>query len=138
LRLISGSEPGHLGRQGGVLPGQVFMHWFGKVFEGGVEKYEVVRFFAHEIAHLYQGDNHYSRNQADYWIHEGAADLMASILLQEHLPEAAAYVDEFWLDAKSKYLQQLGSRISANSGRSREKTRCVVFMWAVVKSCNTR
>ena len=67
---------GRHGRQGGVLPDQVFMHWYGAAALEGIDDEEVLAFFAHEIAHLYQGARFPDSEHA--WIHEGAADWMSA------------------------------------------------------------
>lgn len=65
------------GHQGGVLPHQVFMHWYGDGALDNLDEHNTLWFFAHEIAHLFQGVGlHYSSSD-EAWIHEGAAELMA-------------------------------------------------------------
>jgi len=96
------------GHQGGVLPGQVFMHWYGNVFDQGVDEYEIFRFFSHEVAHLYQGENHWADLESASWIHEGTADLMASISLAENFPESQEFVAKFAGDAVTSCIDRLG------------------------------
>lgn len=74
---------GGYGFQGGTLPGQVFMHLYGRNEAFGTPAF-VARmdwFFAHEAAHLYQG---YPAlvDAGDSWIHEGGADALAAVALQ--------------------------------------------------------
>ena len=80
------------GAQGGTLPGQVFMHWFGPNLEerlaAKTNQGDLIWFFAHEAAHFYQpGDS----NIESAWIHEGGAELMAYLSLKELFPEFRNY-----------------------------------------------
>lgn len=74
---------GGYGFQGGTLPGQVFMHLYGRHEAFGTPAFaeRLDWFFAHESAHLYQ---RYSAmaNAGDSWIHEGGADALAAVALQ--------------------------------------------------------
>jgi hypothetical protein len=74
---------GGYGYQGGTLPGQVFMHFYGRHKAFGTPEFatRVDWFFAHEAAHLYQ---HYPSlaDAGDSWIHEGGADALAAVVLQ--------------------------------------------------------
>jgi hypothetical protein len=73
---------GGYGYQGGTLPGQVFMHFYGRHEAFGTPEFarKVDWFFAHEAAHLYQ---HYEQAEpGDSWIHEGGADALAAVALQ--------------------------------------------------------
>jgi hypothetical protein len=74
---------GGYGYQGGTLPGQVFMHFYGRHEAFGTPEFakRVDWFFAHEAAHLYQ---HYPSlaDAGDSWIHEGGADALAAVALQ--------------------------------------------------------
>jgi hypothetical protein len=87
------SFPRGFGSQGGVLPGQVFMHYYGS---GWPERMKNARFandlawhFAHEAAHLYHRRNFDSQ---DGWIHEGSAEAFAALALREEDPSSAEYV----------------------------------------------
>jgi len=74
---------GGYGYQGGTLPGQVFMHFYGRnaAFDTPEFAARVDWFFGHEAAHLYQ---HYPSlaDTGDSWIHEGGADALAAVALQ--------------------------------------------------------
>jgi hypothetical protein len=77
------SAGGGYGFQGGTLPGQVFMHLYGRnpAFATPAFAERLDWFFAHEAAHMYQ---RYPRleDAGDSWIHEGGADAMAAVALQ--------------------------------------------------------
>jgi len=84
--------------QGGVLPGQVFMHMSG---DGWLESEEVRGgqivgflswFFAHEAGHLYQHGTGQQFQLDVAWIHEGAADAFAALALQELDAAPADYI----------------------------------------------
>ena len=75
---------GGFGFQGGTLPGQVFMHLYGRNEAFGTPAFaaRLDWFFAHEAAHLYQRFTALA-NAGDSWIHEGGADALAAVALQE-------------------------------------------------------
>ena len=70
--------------QGGVLPGQVFMHLYSGDWSQNTEQ-KVVGFlpwfFAHEAAHLFQyaGEGRGGNHTQQAWIHEGGADAFAAL-----------------------------------------------------------
>ena len=74
---------GGYGYQGGTLPGQVFMHFYGRHEAFGTPAFaaRVDWFFAHEAAHLYQRFESLT-DPGDSWIHEGGADALAAVALQ--------------------------------------------------------
>ncbi|RUO25511.1 hypothetical protein CWE09_01880 [Aliidiomarina minuta] len=76
---FSPTTDGRYGHQGGVLPNQVFMHWYGFVDESMAES--TLWFFAHEAAHLYQKQA-YSSQPHEAWLHEGSAELFAGLAMQ--------------------------------------------------------
>lgn len=73
---------GGFGFQGGTLPGQVFMHVYGRndAFASPEFADRVDGFFAHEAAHMYQRFPALAE-QGDSWIHEGGADAKALLAL---------------------------------------------------------
>jgi len=75
-------EKGH-GRQGGTLPGQVFMHFYGPGWEAVIPDdntpEEIAWFFAHEVGHLFQ--HNVAGALESSWIHEGAAEAFAYFIL---------------------------------------------------------
>ncbi|WP_448550768.1 hypothetical protein [Thalassotalea montiporae] len=87
------------GRQGGVLPDQIFMHWYGQLKQ--TNPYDLIWFYAHEVVHLYQGSyvQHISAQNA--WIHEGHAEFVAGELLMSFYPEAKAFVEHKRQQAKT-------------------------------------
>lgn len=95
-------DDGRSGRQGGVLPNQVFMHWYGKE-QTFNNIYEVLWFYAHEAGHLYQGElKQFSGEQSLAWIHEGHADMLAYELLSELLPESQSYLNKRQQQAENR------------------------------------
>lgn len=82
--------------KGGTLPRQVFMHFEGdKIPEFSSEAdfpYFLAWFFAHEAAHLHQRHRFAQYDNADSWIHEGVADAMAYLALQEMDAAPDAYL----------------------------------------------
>ncbi|MBC3767183.1 hypothetical protein [Neptunicella marina] len=71
------SSNGGYGHQGGTLPGQVFMHWYGKPAIENLNTDATYWFFAHELGHIFQRDAQYIENPQQAWIHEGAAEFFA-------------------------------------------------------------
>lgn len=80
---FSSTSDGRYGQQGGVIGSQLFVHWYGHSLYERMENNDFVNetlwFFAHEVAHLFQGNVF---NNDDAWIHEGAAEFMAYQYLQ--------------------------------------------------------
>lgn len=85
------SHPKGWGRQGGVLPGQVFIHFYGGKWPAEMEKpdfpLDLAWHFAHESAHMYQ--RHTSTESGDAWITEGGAEAFAAMALRG---DGSAYV----------------------------------------------
>ncbi len=84
----SSVDDGRVGHQGGTLPGQIFMHWYGEksVIEA-IDVDELFWLFSHEVAHLYQREGADVIETADSWIHEGAADYFAGLAFESILPK---------------------------------------------------
>ncbi len=86
---------GH-GHQGGTLPDQVFMHFYGPGWEGsdlaGQTYEDTAWFFAHETGHLFQHSVTGVRDAS--WIHEGAAEAFAYLSLQSLKAVSQEYLDE--------------------------------------------
>lgn len=87
------SHEGGQGRQGGVLPDQIFMHWYGKNTDSRTGGKDVLWFFSHEVAHLFQGTSGQMEESGHAWIQEGAAEYMAGLVMKSLIPETAAWVD---------------------------------------------
>lgn len=92
--------------KGGTLPGQVFMHFEGaqtEDFAGSPEfKPFLAWFFAHEAAHLHQHSRGLQTDQGDSWIHEGGAEALAYVLLQELGTVDESYLDNRIIDQSEK------------------------------------
>ncbi len=84
------TDDGEYGRQGGVLPNQIFMHWYGKITP--INQYELLWFYAHEAVHVYQDIAAANIAEKDAWIHEGHAEYLASKLLEQFLPASKPYI----------------------------------------------
>ena len=65
------------GRQGGTLPGQVFVHFYGEAWPKEMAKPgfagDLAWHFAHEAGHLYQHQV-YATGEQSAWVHEGGAE----------------------------------------------------------------
>lgn len=85
-----------LSSQGGILPGQVFLHFYGSGWKHDAARADFIPwFFAHEIGHFYHGarsgNAHVSEEEA--WIHEGGAEAFAALAVRE-------FGDEGFVDRK--------------------------------------
>ena len=103
------SHPKGWGRQGGVLPGQVFVHFYGSKWPAEMEKPgfpdDLAWHFAHEAAHLYQGST--STESGDAWITEGGAEAFAAMAMRA---DASAYVQSNQEEALGKCREFLKGR----------------------------
>ncbi len=86
-----------LSYQGGTLPGQVFLHFYGSDWpkpEAAAKADFVPWFFAHETAHFFHGARAGGLNASDdeAWIHEGGAEAFAALAVR-HLGNPA-YVEK--------------------------------------------
>jgi hypothetical protein len=100
------------GNQGGTLPDQVFMHFYGPGWEGfdfdGFKLEDTAWFFAHEIGHLFQ---HGVGGELEAsWIHEGAAEAFAYLML-----ESLETVSEEYLASRRERAFE-GCRDALNTG----------------------
>lgn len=74
------SEPqGRSGRQGGTLPEQIFVQWFGKDTATKINPKNELWFITHEMAHFYQKDVFTSESPEAQWVHEGHTEIMAGL-----------------------------------------------------------
>ena len=106
-------DDGGYGRQGGTLPGQVFIHFYGSFWteemaRGGFAD-GLSWHFAHEAAHLYQRQT-YTEAREGYWIHEGGAEAFAALALLESRPEQAAGVEAVIAAARTECAEHLAGR----------------------------
>ena len=73
------------GRQGGTLPGQVFVHFYGEAWPKEMAKPgfagDLAWHFAHEAGHLYQHQV-YATGEQSAWVHEGGAEAFAAIAMR--------------------------------------------------------
>ena len=78
-------QDGRWGRQGGTLPGQVFMHFYGQVWPSRIDDPalpdDLAWFFAHEAGHMYQHEA-WADGDVNAWIHEGGAEAFAALALR--------------------------------------------------------
>ena len=98
------------GRQGGTLPNQMFMHFYGDSLEKQLIEPNfdlwLSWFFARETAHLHSTGS----GQRESWIHEGAADALAAIVIRDWSDRARKYVVTRQQDAYESCLDGLQSK----------------------------
>lgn len=128
--------------QGGVLPGQVFMHLYSGEWSQTTEQ-KVVGFlpwfFAHEAAHLFQhaGEGRAAHDLEQSWIHEGGADAFAALSVAR-LGSTREYVEKRVGQAVglcAKGLGELGDRplnASAEAGTFDNYYQCGLLMHLAV------
>ncbi|MFT6270458.1 MAG: hypothetical protein ACJAVV_003297 [Alphaproteobacteria bacterium] len=90
----SETSNGSFGHQGGTLPNQVFMHWYGKQAISTINEYQVSWFFAHEIAHIFQREAKNIAAIEQQWIHEGGSEYMSYELLYKLGGNYRIYAEE--------------------------------------------
>ena len=104
------AHPKGYGQQGGVLPDQIFTHFYGSKWPAKVHEPafadNLAWHLAHESAHLYQRAN-FAQADGDAWIHEGTAEAFAAIALR---PTAGAFVQSARDTAASKCTELVAER----------------------------
>lgn len=109
---------GGWGRQGGTLPGQIFTHFYGQRWSTEMTKpsfsFDLSWHFAHEIGHLYQRGIAGADKGAS-WMHEGAAEAFAAILLRDLDAAEAWRIDQKIGDARKACASATERRSLANA-----------------------
>lgn len=124
------------GRQGGTLPGQVFMHFYGPDWtqrNDAFPAHDVLWFFAHETGHIYQHGVTGERDAS--WIHEGAADLFAWRLLSELGAAPPDYLAQRLADAErgcADFLAERQLAAAAHAGAFSAYYHCGLIMFAAI------
>jgi len=116
----SNTEDGTYGNQGGVLPNQIFMHWYGKESNISIDENNILWFFSHEIAHLYQGHAGQITDAENAWINEGSAEFMASVSLEELLPQSSSFISHKTDEAQLNCLKELDGYSLINSAKRKK------------------
>jgi len=98
---------GSYGQQGGTLPDQVFMHWYGKLPNFEQDSEQLIWFFAHEAVHMYQRMNGRAISPVDNWIHEGHAEYIAKLMVKQLHPQYLPYVDKLSAKASQDCLEKV-------------------------------
>ncbi len=132
---------GGFGHQGGILPGQVFVHLYGRqknddpaAFADGLSA-----FFAHEAGHLYQRYENSQDHNA--WMHEGGADAFSLLALSELnllSPEARLARTRDALDACADGIAGFALDASARRGKFDNYYRCGMLMHLAVDAAARR
>ncbi|WP_116090886.1 hypothetical protein [Sphingomonas crusticola] len=104
------AHQGGYGRQGGTLPGQVFVHFYGsrwpELMQAPDFAQDLAWFFAHEAGHLYQRQVTTS-DETGAWIHEGGAEAFASLATSAAAP---AFAEAKRAKAQADCAKRLGNR----------------------------
>ncbi|MEO0998883.1 MAG: hypothetical protein AAFX58_15330, partial [Pseudomonadota bacterium] len=126
------------GRQGGTLPGQVFMHFYGPGWAGEdgaagatTSAAGIALFFAHEAAHLFQTRPGVRPDDAVAWLHEGGADAFALIALRAMAVVPAEFAAQTLSIAFDDCVAGLGQRplnAAASAGAYRDHYACGLLM----------
>ncbi len=133
--------PDGSGHQGGTLPGQVFMHFYGAGWsdretagDTNDPRYSedtIAFFFAHEAAHLFQGQDRIRPENDSAWIHEGGADALAFLALAELESTSPEYLESRKRGAFDECASGLESRTldeAAAAGEYRYHYSCGMLM----------
>lgn len=133
----SEAHEGGYGSQGGVLPNQVFMHWYGEDSVKSINTYRTNWFITHEIAHLYQGKGFTPTQNKDHWLSEGHAEYMAYLSLYNAGDMSRQYADETFEKNKQKCIEasveeSFGERIGR--GEYRVLYQCGMLIWQSLDS----
>ncbi len=99
------TQDGNFGRQGGILPNQVFMHWYGSETYQEQDPAATLWFFAHEAAHMYQHMVGKATSPVDNWLHEGHAEMMAKKIMLQLLPQYKSFVEKKVLKAQAQCVE---------------------------------
>jgi hypothetical protein len=106
------AHPKGSGSQGGALPGEVAVHFYGATWPDQMKKPDFLPdldwFFAHEAGHIFQRQLFISDREG--WVHEGGAEAFAAMALREIEPATAGYVDRRIAKARTDCAKQLGGR----------------------------
>jgi len=108
-------------RQGGVLPNQMFMHWDMNNLDEHLDDDQfintIIKFFAHEAAHLFQSTSAFA-NTNDAWIHEGSADYFALDAFVKLYPNMIDYVRSVGEDSQRSCTENLDLYSLASASES--------------------
>lgn len=124
------------GNQGGTLPGQVFMHWYGDNLEQRIDTFSTYWFFSHEVAHIFQREGKDIEKRAEQWIHEGAAEYMAAVSVKALSEEIGDKVKAKFLAAKSHCLKgtvNKGFAEQVAKGNTRLLYTCGLGIWMTIE-----
>ena len=127
---------GGYGHQGGTLPGQVFMHLYGRSPDGDAESLAASMnwFFAHEAAHLFQRYD-LAADPAQSWIHEGGAEALAAVALTRFGLLDARALQARVEQARAECADALAARVlnaSASAAAFRSYYSCGLLMHLAV------
>ncbi len=132
----SNYDKGH-GRQGGTLPDQIFMHFYGPGLENMTSNdnspEEIAWFFAHESAHLFQRGVTGTRESS--WIHEGAGEAFAYLMLAKLAmvsPEYLAVRKQRALEGCRNALDNAPLHHAAARGSFEDYYQCGLIMFLAI------
>ena len=140
--LFASYDPGYgsgFGQQGGTLPDQVFMHFYGPGWDDAESQNQetIAFFFAHEAAHLFQARDRARPRDEIAWIHEGGADASALLALTEMDSISGEYADFRKSDAFDKCVSGVSARPlkeSAVAGQYQDHYACGLLMNLAIDS----
>jgi hypothetical protein len=132
---------GGYGHQGGTLPGQVFVHLYGKPpgDDARVGPEAMRGFFAHEAGHLYQ--RYGGGADEDAWLHEGGAEAFSLLALEQLGLAGAPYRRATIETALERCAAGNGGRVlraAAAEGRFDDYYRCGLLIHLVVDGATRR
>lgn len=138
--LFASYDPGYesgSGHQGGTLPDQVFMHFYGPGWDRFQKDNQpmIAFFFAHEAAHLFQARDSIRPRDEIAWIHEGGADAFAFLALTRLQSISKDYAESRKTDAFDKCVSGLSMQPlneAAAAGHYQDHYACGLLMHLAV------
>ncbi len=137
----SETNDGRFGHQGGTLPNQVFMHWYGHNVYKEQDAAATLWFFAHEAAHMYQHMSGSAVDPVDNWMHEGHAEMMAKKIMLSLSPQYEGFVRAKVSEAKSHCLASVNQSTLVEQvalGNYRALYQCGFYIFNTIENGDAR
>lgn len=134
------TDDGSFGHQGGTLPKQVFMHWYGNHIYNKQDVSATLWFFAHEAAHMYQALQGKAMAAVDNWLHEGHAEMMAKKIMLNLVPENRDFIDAKINKARAECQKIIASSTlseQVEQGNYRSLYQCGLYIFNTIEEHDT-
>ncbi|MFT5163868.1 MAG: hypothetical protein ACI9FJ_002465 [Alteromonadaceae bacterium] len=114
------------GSQGGTLPDQIFIHYSGSSLAAKMADPDFIDdtawFFAHEAGHIYQSGvvATGSSLEQESWLHEGNAEMLASLALLALYPQLEGYLAKRHKSAKAHCVKGLKNFVLVEAAKNKQ------------------